>query len=70
MVLKKHEVRLADPCQIGDGAADATPTALAAASARIVAQDDAGANVEVTCSCGKKVQLRCLFAASAAQTAP
>ena len=68
MVLKKNEVRLAEPCRIGEDAREAVCGP--AASARIVAQDEAGATVEVTCPCGWKVQLQCLYATAAAKAAP
>jgi len=61
MVLKKNEVRLTDPCRIGQDAPEVRPTATALA--RVIARDDAGTTVEVTCSCGRKVQLRCLYVA-------
>jgi hypothetical protein len=57
-VLKKSEVWLAP-----ESAGDAPATARSGgAQARIVAQSDTEAVIEVTCPCGRKTRLRCAYA--------
>jgi cytochrome c5 len=56
-VVKKSEVRLTqEPAP--DSASAGVP---AVAKARIVAQTETEAVVEVTCDCGRKIRLRCTY---------
>ena len=67
-VLKKSEVWLA-PDSAGD--APASPSSRAGgAQARIVAQSDTEAIIELTCPCGRKTRLRCAYARPAGRTGP
>jgi hypothetical protein len=64
VVLKKPQVRMAGRRPVGPAAAPAGPAPAAApARARILAHDDRGALIEVTCPCGRSVQVHCLYAA-------
>jgi len=55
-VLKRNEVRLTQ-----DPAPGSAPASAGSPQARIVAQTDCEAVVEVTCDCGRKVRLRCTY---------
>ena len=57
-VLKKREIRLGQPRTIGTES-DAPAQA---PQARIAQQNDTGATLEVVCSCGRRMQLRCDYA--------
>ncbi len=59
-VLKKDEVKEAEPRQIG--AAGSVPTAPVGPNARVTEQDDARSIVEVRCTCGRIIQLQCNYA--------
>jgi hypothetical protein len=58
-VLKKSQVRLAPEDSEGPGAA---APAARGARARILSDGPDGAVIEVTCPCGQKTQVRCLYA--------
>lgn len=59
-VIKSGEVMLAGRRPIGCAAQahSATPSQ---AAARIVAEDASGATLEVVCSCGKRLHVRCAY---------
>jgi hypothetical protein len=66
-VVKRQQVRSADPCRLGgrDGGWDASQPATSAAapaSVRIVQQDANGSLLEIVCPCGHVIRLNCLYA--------
>lgn len=62
-VLKKSQVRLAPE----DSGPPGAPTpATRGAQARLLRDGADGAVIEVTCPCGRKVQVRCLYAPASA----
>jgi len=68
-VIRSSEVRIAGRRQIGGGAEETAPAVAGRhASARIVAEDAAGATIEVVCECGKRLYVRCAY--RGAQTQP
>lgn|GEM_PF-5523666 len=62
-VIKKRDVREGSPYVLGGGGLGAAGSA--APSARIVAQNDTGVVIEVTCACGQTVQVQCNYAEAA-----
>ena len=61
-VLKKSQVRLAsEPAPDGAGPAPAA----GGAQVRILAEGETESMIEVTCSCGRKIQVRCAYARAA-----
>ena len=65
VVLKNNQVELGQPRRLGTAAA---PSGAAAPrpQARIVEQNDAGAIIELVCTCGRKTHLQCEYAAPSA----
>lgn len=69
MVLKKDTLKPAEPYRVDGGAARDDP-APSGPTARIVRSTDRGAVVEVVCTCGKKMHVRCVYAGPAAGPEP
>ena len=63
-VIKKDAVKLSGAARIGP----AGPQAPTGPAARILQQADGLALVEVTCVCGRKIQLHCRYQQPAEQT--
>jgi hypothetical protein len=59
-VIKSGDVMLAGRRPIGC-AVESASLRPSQASARIVAEDASGATLEVVCSCGKRLQVRCAY---------
>jgi hypothetical protein len=59
-VIKSGDVMLAGRRPIGCAVESASPRP-SQASARIVAEDASGATLEVVCSCGKRLNVRCAY---------
>jgi len=68
-VIKSGEVMLAGRRPIGC-AAQAHSAPPSQAAARIVAEDASGATLEVVCSCGKRLHVRCAYRRPPSQPAP
>jgi len=69
VIIKKDNVRMAEaPRQIGAAAPTApspAPSAAAPATqpaAQLVQQNDSGAQIEVTCACGRRIRVQCDYA--------
>ncbi len=62
MILKKDKVKLTGPrmLDVSVGAARSSP--VRAVGAKVVNVDQAGATLEVTCSCGNVIHIRCDYA--------
>jgi len=60
-IVKRKEVKVAGQRRLDLPAPHASPSV--EPQGRIVEQDDDGAIVEVTCSCGKVLHLQCKYAA-------
>jgi len=62
-VIRSDEVKIAGRRQIGCATAGVSPDSAGPTgpTARLVAEDDAGATIEVVCECGKRVYLRCAY---------
>ena len=66
-VVKKDKVKMVQGSRVvGDGSPSVPPAA--GSGARIVEQSDAGALIEVTCTCGEKTYLQCDYAADPPRT--
>ena len=62
-VIKRQEVRLTE-AQSAAGAESPAARPAAGPQARILQHNDREALVEVTCACGKKIQIRCAYGAN------
>lgn len=58
-IIRKQSVEMCGPKRLDAAAATATSEPVAEVAARIVEQHDDFAVIEVTCSCGRTVQIRC-----------
>ena len=61
-IIRKDQVRLAGSCRIGDASA-ARGRGEKPAQVRVIGQTDDSAVIEVACSCGKRIQIRCALGA-------
>ena len=74
-VLKGSRVRIAEPCLIAeppvpDLAGGSDPSAAAGVTARLLQQAGGEAIVEIVCTCGSVIHLRCTLAAPAGGDQP
>ena len=60
-VVKKDQVKLAEPCPVGAGVGVGARSARSSWQARVVEQGQAGAVIEVVCPCGQRVRLHCEY---------
>jgi hypothetical protein len=60
-VAKRGQVKLAQPCRLGERH-DAEAVGAAEARAKIVQRDADTAVIEVTCACGKRTYVTCQLA--------
>ena len=65
-VIKKSQVKCVGRVTLSAGKADGDGDH-AAVEANLLAADEAGAVIEVVCSCGRRLQIACEFAGGAAQ---
>lgn len=72
-VIRGDEVKIAGRRQIGCASAGASPAGGQAVAsgpvARIMAEDAAGATIEIVCECGKRVYVRCEYSQAGPQPA-
>ena len=68
-IIKKSRVKSAGRLRLSAGKADPDGDH-AAVEANLLTSDDAGAVIEVVCPCGRRLEIACVYAAGASQTAP
>jgi len=69
-IVKKHAVKQAEPCRLGNSTSGSSAVPPTQPQARIIEQDETRAVVEMTCGCGRKLHLNCLFGADPSQDSP
>ena len=68
-IIKKNRVKSAGQLRLSAGKA-APGDDHASVEVNLLTSDEAGAVIEVICSCGRRLEIACVYAANASQTGP
>jgi hypothetical protein len=69
-IVKQSRIRVGEARRLPRRDPTAISQSVPKARAQVLSQEDGFVTIQVVCSCGQEIQLRCAYAAPAAGTAP